>query len=59
MTIDIHDALDYAAKALKGGEGFVTQAVQNASNSVVGMINAKMRSMGSLHEKIAIPFPKE
>lgn len=58
VSIDIHDALDYAAKALKNGEGFVTQAIQNASNSIIGMINNKMKRNGSLHEKIAIPFPK-
>ena len=59
MDINIHDALDFAALALKGGAGFVQQAVQNACNATIGMINRKLEQRGGIHNKLAVPFPKE
>lgn len=59
VDINVRDTLRYAAYALKDGEGYVQQAVQNACNGVIGMINKTMKRKGSIHEPLKIPFPKE
>jgi hypothetical protein len=59
LSIDIHDALDYATGALQDGAGYVQRAVQKASNSIVGMINHRLKEQGSFHKPFKVPFPKE
>lgn len=59
VSIDVHDGLEYATGALKDGEGYVQTAIQKATNSIVGMINHHMDKVGSFHDRLKVPFPKE
>lgn len=57
VNIYIHDNLDYATKALADGDAYVEIAAQKACNSIIGMINHKIGSHLTLHDKLKVPFP--
>ena len=57
VSIYVHDNLDYATKALADGDAYVEIAAQKACNSIIGMINHKIGSHLTLHDKLKVPFP--
>ena len=59
VSIDVHDGLEYATGALKDGEGYGQVSVQKAVNGIVGMINRHIDKVGSFHDRLKVPFPKE
>lgn len=59
VYVEVNDKLKYAALALKGGPGEVTNALMRAANRTAGIINAHMRSLGFDDDrKIPTPFPE-
>ena len=52
----IHDSLDYAALALKGGPAAVNLALQRAANKIAGRLSKVAEKR--LGEKIPTPFPE-
>lgn len=59
VSIYVHDNLDYATLALEGGEAYVETAAQKACNSIIGLINHKIGSHLTIHDRIKVPFPEE
>ena len=54
VKIKIHDKLDYANKALKSGEGYITTAQNNALNKILGMISQKLKKDGRISDSLAV-----
>ena len=54
VKIKIHDKLDYANKALKSGEGYITTAQNNAINKTLGMISQKLKKDGRISDSLAV-----
>ena len=46
VNIHVHDNLQYAILALKGGESAVNVAIANALNKTVGMIQHRIQQLG-------------
>lgn len=56
FTLEIHDTLNYAALALKGGPAAVNLALQRAANKIAGRLSKVAEKR--LGEKIPTPFPE-
>ena len=57
VNVHVDDNLNYAALALKGGEGYVETAVQKALNAAVGYFNRTLAKKG-IDEPLDAPFPE-
>ena len=58
LTIEVHDALDYAILALKGGRGSVDLALRNAANKTFGLLAHECAKWGKVEDIGPCPFPE-
>lgn len=56
-SLEIHDRLNYAILALKGGKAAVDTALMRAANKINGMIKQKLALRGDLAQDLDTPFP--
>lgn len=56
-SLEIHDRLDYAVPALKGGKGAIDTAMMRAANKIAGMVKRKLALRGDLAQDLDTPFP--
>lgn len=57
VNIHVEDNLNYAAKALKHGEGYVDVAMQKALNSITGYLKKRLERKG-IKDALKTPFPE-
>lgn len=58
LTLNIHDKLNYAKRALKHGEHSITTALQKAANKNIGMVNHALHQAGDIWHDLPTPFPE-
>lgn len=58
VHIHVEDKIDYAAKALKDGDGYVDVAMRKALNKIIGNIIHKMKQSNRITDGLQVPFPE-
>lgn len=58
LTIEVHDALDYAILALRGGKGSVDLAIKKAANKTFGLLAQECAKWGNIEDIGPCPFPE-
>ena len=58
LTVEVHDALDYALLALKGGRGSIDLALKRAANKTFGLLSHECAKWGKVEDIGPCPFPE-